>query len=482
MRHPWLRSLPALVVLALFALAAQSPHVTRALAAPMMPLPFVTPCEQLAEESTGDSLYAFATGGSLVQPIDGNVPMAACSLAVSAVNWSNMRLLLADWDPVTLLPEPHGIALRYVDLNPSALQYYSLNRAPRVGLSPPIIARSVPGVADPPSTAIALQMLGTSSLGGGGFHGHFALSGPASMPAARYVDASLTLPLPGSHPVLAHSICAAAGDAAQARVAQAVAHVDGLLPTRDEWLQYFRVPATADLCWIELAIMGYDGARGGGASPSIQILDVTGDPQPEPGLPVGSAQSFFRTDFASFAGARQSIWTTANSFDHGMRFEPGHTYALRLSNVHTHDHYARTLTGAESSAFQFGIGKLYSRDSASATWIEQPNRALAFKLIAIPVTATVGVAPPAAPAFALRVAPNPAHGVADVTWSGAVGPVALDVLDARGRRVASGNGGAAGHWSWTSKRVNGALPSGVYFVRARDSEGGVVTERLVVIR
>jgi hypothetical protein len=155
---------------------------------------------------------------------------------------------------------------------------------------------------------------------------------------------------------------------------------------------------------------------------------------------------------------------------------------LRISNVRTHDHYARTLTGTESSAFQYGIGKLYARDSSSATWTEQPNRALAFKLVAIPSNVVVGVRPGAGPAFALQVAPNPSHGVAEVTWSGAVGPVSLDVLDARGRRVAGGNGGAAGHWQWTAKRSGGSLPAGVYFVRARDSEGGVVTERLVVIR
>jgi hypothetical protein len=234
---------------------------------------------------------------------------------------------------------------------------------------------------------------------------------------------------------------------------------------------------------VELALLSYDPAMSSNINGRVvQILDVTDHPQPDGSLPVGTTQSLFKSDYWTVSGQRQSVWTTANSFDHGMRFEPGHTYALRISNVRTHEHYARTLTGTESSAFQYGIGKLYARDSSSATWTEQPNRALAFKLIAIPANATVGVKPPSAAAFALHVAPNPSHGVAEVTWSGAVGPVSLDVLDARGRRVATSNGGAAGHWQWTGKRSGGNLPAGVYFVRARDSEGGVVTERLVVVR
>lgn len=481
MRPAWLRTLPALVVLALFALGAQAPRAAREQAAPTMPLPYFVACEQLAEASSGDSLYDFATGSSLVQPFDGSIPMAACSLSVSAVGWSNMRLSLQDWDPVTLLPEPHAIALRIVDLNPSALQYYTVNRAPRVAISPPLITRSVTGVADPPPTTVAMQMIGTSSFGGF-FRGHFALDGPANLPPARYVDASLSLPLPGPHPVIAHSICTSPGDAGLARITQAVTHADVLLPKTDEWLQYFRVPSVSDLCWIELAIMGNDGSNYLAATPRIQILDVTAAPEPDLGLPSGFTQSLFSNYYFAFNGGRQSVWAIANSFDHTFHFEPGHVYALRISNVRTHDHYARTLTGTESSAFQYGIGKLYARDSSSATWTEQPNRALAFKLVAIPSNVVVGVRPGTGPAFALQVAPNPSHGVAEVSWSGAVGPVSLDVLDARGRRVASGNGGAAGHWQWTARRGNGILPAGVYFVRARDSEGGVVTERLVVVR
>jgi hypothetical protein len=339
----------------------------------------------------------------------------------------------------------------------------------------------VSGVADPPRTRVALQMLGTSTLGGY-FRGHYALEGPAEQPVGRYVDVSQSLPLPGAHPVLAHSVCTATGDVAQARVVQAVANADVLLPPTDEWLQYFRVPGGSDLCWVELAIMSFNEQTSSVATPRLQILDVTGLGHPDAGLPVGFAGSLFSNYYYLFNGGRQAVWTTANSFDHGMHFEPGHTYALRISNVRTHDHYARTLTGTESSAFQYGIGTLYSRDSTSATWTEQPGRALAFKLVAIPTGGVVGVRPGTGPAFALQVSPNPSHGSAEVTWSGAVGPVVIDVLDARGRRVATSQGGAAGRWQWTARRGSGILPAGVYFVRARDSEGGVVTERLVVIR
>ena len=109
-------------------------------------------------------------------------------------------------------------------------------------------------------------------------------------------------------------------------------------------------------------------------------------------------------------------------------------------------------------------------------------RALSFKLIGKPV-APVGINPrPSSPSFALQVSPNPAASVADVRWSGAVGPVRIEVLDARGRRVASGQGGAAGSWSFARTGRGGqALSAGVYFVHARDSAGGHAVERVVLI-
>ena len=83
----------------------------------------------------------------------------------------------------------------------------------------------------------------------------------------------------------------------------------------------------------------------------------------------------------------------------------------------------------------------------------------------------------------LRVAPNPARGAADATWSGGVGPVTLEVFDARGRRVGGGVGGAAGAWHWSGAGHGGQpLPAGGYFIHAHDSAGARAVERLVIVR
>lgn len=478
MRRPILRSLPALVVLALFALAAQSSREARLQAAPLMPVPVPVTCTSLAEAATGDSLAPYPDGASVAQPLSPGVVVEACSLAVNGGGWTNLQFELRSWDPVTLAPDPTDIALRLVSLNPSALQYYTINRAPRVGISPPLISRSIPGVADPPRETVAAMMLSVSSLTGDA-SGLYSPAGDGSLQAARVVSGTSTFPLPGAHPVLAHSVCSPGGDAEQARVTQAVSRVDAVLTRTDEFLQYFRVPARAQLCWLEFAILGYDPATYQRA-PLVQILDVTTAPTPGDGVPAGLVSSPFRVNYFTFYGGRTSLWAAADAFDHAMVFEPGHLYALRLSHTRGYDHYSRVLTGSESPAFQYGVGSLYAKDSLSTEWVQQPGRALSFKLVAIPVD-VVGGPRPAPAAFALHVAPNPARDAAEVSWSGAVGPVRLDVLDARGRRVATGSGGAAGRWQWAQKRGD-ALPAGVYFVRARDSEGGVVTERLVVIR
>jgi len=90
---------------------------------------------------------------------------------------------------------------------------------------------------------------------------------------------------------------------------------------------------------------------------------------------------------------------------------------------------------------------------------------------------------PPASAFALSTSPNPTPGAVRVDWSGAVGPVRCEVLDARGRRVAEGSGGAAGAWTWAGTDRDGrAVASGVYFVRAHDSAGQISNQRVMVVR
>lgn len=482
MRHPILRWLPALTVIVLFALAARSPEVGKGDARPFMPLPVppAPPCENTAQAASGDSLLAFPPGTSVLQPLANDVVVSACSLSVTALGWSAMQFAVREWDPTTLAPDAHTVALRLVFLNPSSLQYYSANRAPRVAVSPPVVARSLPGVADPPRSTLATEMLGASSYGGG-FLGGYTQAGAASLPTARLWNGSVSSVLPGGHPLLAHSVCTATGDVLQARIAQAVSRTDQVLARTDEVLQYFRVPSHVDLCWLEFAIVPYQG--GFYTTPSVQILDVSEAPTPAYGVPSGLTRSAFIPYYITNLPIPQSLWTTATAFDHVMVLEPGHDYALRISDARAYNHYTRTLTGSEPPEFTSGIGALYTRDSTSAKWVQQPGRALSFKLVGLPTAAVVGVprTPPSA-TFVLRVSPNPTRSIAEVVWSGAVGPVRVEVFDARGRRVATGSGGAAGHWTWSRERQGASLPVGVYFVQARDSEGGHATERIVVVR
>jgi hypothetical protein len=176
-------------------------------------------------------------------------------------------------------------------------------------------------------------------------------------------------------------------------------------------------------------------------------------------------------------------WAGDFGFDHTLVLEPGRDYWLHVTEGRAMGFYTRVLDGSESGAFTSDIGGFFSRDTSVAGWTARPARALAFKLIGKPA-GTNGV-PPIAPelGFALSVSPNPARDIADVRWSGAVGPVRLEVFDERGRRVASSRGGAAGAWQFArASRGGQTLQPGVYFVHARDTAGGHAVQRVVFVR
>jgi hypothetical protein len=176
-------------------------------------------------------------------------------------------------------------------------------------------------------------------------------------------------------------------------------------------------------------------------------------------------------------------WATPFNFDHTIVLEPYHDYWLWVRAAVNHAFYARQLTGAEPAGFSTDIGQLFTRTDPGDPWALHGTTALDFRIIGRPLS-SLGVTPALqSNGFALRVSPNPARSNPAVTWSGAVGPVKLEVLDARGRRVATGEGGAAGTWSLARSTAGAtALPAGVYFVRARDSAGGHAEQRLVIVR
>ena len=133
-----------------------------------------------------------------------------------------------------------------------------------------------------------------------------------------------------------------------------------------------------------------------------------------------------------------------------------------------------------------GVGPYFARADSAGEWIQAADQVLAFRVVGRPVPPPPAPPVPPAPvaaAFHLQATPNPSPSSVQVAWSGAVGPVRFEVLDARGRRVDEGEGGAAGSWMWRgTDRAGRAAPSGIYFLHARDTAGGHVVKRIVLYR
>jgi hypothetical protein len=475
-----LRLLPSVAVLGLLALAAAAPRQAALRAAPPA---FLQPgvCSEYVESAPGDSGFAFGTGSGVSQPLLPNIAVAACSVSVQASGWTWLRLDMVEWDPLSLAPEANTVALRSQLLDPSDLQYYTLNRTPRVNFVPPIVSQSVAGVADPPSVTVSADMKAVNSVFPATFTGHYDPAGAATLPSAYIYQASgPRTALPGGHPVLAHAVCDNGGELPELRVAQAVTRTDLVLePRPKELLQRFRVPGRCELRWVEFPVVpatNYDPA----ATATVSIRDGGLSPEPDITLPSPQTEAFFMVYGDAFG--TPSHWASDNGFDHAMVLEPGHDYWLAVTNGRAMGFHTRVLDGSESADFTGTIGGFFARDTSIAAWTAQTGKVLSFKIVALPLPSS-SVPPPAIGAgFALRVSPNPARDLADVRWSGAVGPVRLEVLDARGRRVASAAGGAAGAWRFTrAGRSGAALPAGVYFVHARDSAGGHAVERVVFL-
>jgi hypothetical protein len=213
----------------------------------------------------------------------------------------------------------------------------------------------------------------------------------------------------------------------------------------------------------------------------LAIVEPEGATAPPETMPHAIIEAVFAPEsfLAYYAYSQSPRWASHLDFDRTFVLQPDHDYWLYLRSATSYTFHGRALTGSEGPDFTAGVGALFTRTAATGAWTQVADEVLAFKIVGRP-TGTTAV-PPQAAAFFVRVAPNPATGVAQVTWAGAVGPVRFEVFDARGRRVASREGGAAGAWAWRAVGTRGgALPSGIYFVHARDSAGGHVVQRVVI--
>ena len=487
------RFAPAAVVLGLFTLVA----ATKSPPTPQMPLPISAPCSDYSQSSPGASTAQFSLGDGMTQPLVEGQPVYACSLHAASTGWSYANLNIREWDPVTLAPDPSTIALRTNYLDPSRMNYYVTNSLPWVTMSPPLILRSVAGVAEAPRTTVSMEVRSTTSPYNSPLNAYYEPAGDVALANAQSVSAGgIHEPLLGDHPVLGHAICDGGTAFANLRVAQCVKRTDAALSAHPfEIVQRFRVSEPVEARWIELAVNPAPGYAAANAtigeempvqpSATIAIVDATSFDEPPPSMPSALAQAMFEApyQFAPWSYLPPPRWGTHYDFDHLVNLHPGRDYWLWVGFADSYEFLARNSTGPETPAFTAGIGPLYTRPSNGAEWSLAPNQALAFKVVGRP-TAPVGAQPPRmSDPFRLAVSPNPARGLAQVSWSGAVGPVRIDVLDARGRRVSRGEGGAAGTWAWAATGRDGRpLAAGVYFVHARDSAGELSVERVVLVR
>ena len=421
--------------------------------------------------ASGSSTFSVAPSAGVTQPLGAAVRMAACSLSIANLpTYTAAQLVVMHWNPQTLAPDPTTVALRTRSFTPSSLAYGRT----RANFSPPVVTEALPHVADAVTTPIALDWKVTDPYNAQSVR-YEANASAGLPPALQYPPGGTRQVLGGAAPTLNLYVCDGGTEYDDMRIAQAVMRTDELQPAeRYEWAQRFRVPETISVGWVELAI---------GAVPSpynavvgrVAIFD--GDGQASP--PTAGAGSLVEAGISHY-GIVTPFWANHFDFDQGMLLFPGRDYWLTFRTEHYFRPYARVLTGGEGADFTSAIGPLFSRGQFNEPWTPAPNRALNFRLIGAPY-ATTGVEPstPRREGFALHVAPNPASGAAVVRWSGAEGPVRLEVLDARGRRVAAA-AGAEGLWNWSGRDAAGrALPAGFYFVRACDARHRTAVQRVV---
>ena len=497
-----LRAIPGLLVIALLALAAAVPG--HDVAGPAPPPQLQPPCSDFASAVSGDSTIAIPAGTGIEQALPAGMSVAACSLrAIARIN-TFVRLTLRDWDPTTLAPDPNAIALRRAFFDGSSLIWSTGGKLPRVTFVPPVVLTSVPDVAEPPKPQVAMQLVADYSYGQNAL-GYFTPEGPAGLPAAVKVNADGSRePLPGPHPVLAHAVCAGDSDLGTLRIVQAVSRTDVKpFPSPREFAQRFRVPQQVELRWIELAMAGFisfggtyndPGVR---QSPILAVVDGESMPQPLPDMPPPLVEAPVDLNLLASTAFAGPIWGSHLDFDRTVTLEPDHDYWIYVREAATSTFMNRRVRGDEPPAFTAGIGPYFCRADSAGEWNQAADQVLAFRIVAHPTAPPTPPAPPPiarpaspptpsmppASAFALNTTPNPAPGAVRVDWSGAVGPVRCDVLDARGRRLAEGSGGAAGTWTWQGTDRDGrAVASGVYFIRARDSAGQASNQRVLIVR
>jgi hypothetical protein len=414
-------------------------------------------------------------GGALVQPLGTAGNLQACSLTVVPNVYVYGRLDVLLWDPTALAPDPTTVALRSLAYSISTTATWESKLG--IGFGNTIVTQAVPGVADPPRSTTALELRAYFGNGTVGADPNSASSSPSALsvgPSGTYQ------PLPGSHPVLSHFVCGGDAGAQDLRLIQCVMTANTLNPGSGVVLaQKFRVPVAAALQTVEIAVAPADFVYGDYGQ--ILVLDAEGQSEP----PVDLSGQLFSAQFVAPLNSR-AAWIVPFGGSSTPALVPNHDYWLIVDTGLRFMVYMKTLTGTESPYFTTGIGPMFSRSASAHPFNPIPGYALDFRIIGTPTgTVSVGTPAPLRRALALSVAPNPARGNVNVTWSSAVAGVRFEVLDERGRRVSLGDWqtAAEGRWTWSALNNRGQpVPAGVYFLRAVDGLGVRAMQRVVVLR
>ena len=367
------RAWPALATMALLALSAAAPAPLRTGPAP--PSQATATCDPFSQSGAGASTYTFDAGSGLRQPLPVGMPIAACSLRANATGWNNANIRIVEWNPLVLAPDPQATALRTLFCNPSTMNYYTTNSLPRMDLVPPLITRSLPGVADPPSEHTAIEVTEAQYANSQSFVGYYAPEGDLTMPAA--VTFGATLPLAGTHPVAAHALCDGSGTLEELRVVQSVKRTDSLAPAGlGEYVQRFRVPEAVEVRWVELAIQEAD--QYSFTPTTVSIVEADGYAEPPVTMPPALAEASLLHYFHYEPGPR---WAAPVDFDQSVQLQPGRDYWISLRTAVAHKYRTHTLTASESAMFGYAIGEFHHREQSTHPWTLASGQALSFKLI-----------------------------------------------------------------------------------------------------
>ena len=444
-----------------------------------MPAGSYSTCGIRVQQGGGSTAFVSGVNAGVTQPINVNGNVSACSLTVQRdTYYGQAAMKVLQWDPLALAPDPTTLAYRTVTYDASYL-YYTSNHY-RADLYPPVVVKTINGVADGRPASLAMDFQGTDGYTSRTLT--YDPDGASGVPTAyQYSPGGPRTPLTGNHPVLSHAVCGGDEFLQGLCVAQAVMTTNTLSDTGAyELIQRLRVPVQVRLRWVELAF-GPDPRNHMGDPGWIGIMDAMDGSAPPTTLPPFIAiAGFANCDLVTGA------WYTHYDFDHMPMLEPGHDYWLWVRVRNRYRLYSRTLTGSEGPAFTSNIDGYFGRTTDTGAWTQIAGQAMCFRMIGDPLGVLDVPAPPLKlSGLHLGVSPNPTHGGAFVIWSGASGAVRFDVLDARGRRVGGGTSveGAEGRWLWRGAHDDGRrLPAGVYFVRASDAAGHVAIERAVLVR